>query len=224
MRVLIAEDEPRLAAFLEEALLEAGWVTELCATGAAALAAAADGGHDVLVLDWMLPGLTGPEVVAALRSQGRDVPVLLLTARGDIGDRVAGLDAGADDYLAKPFDLQELLARIRALHRRGSGAAVVHHAGDLTVDAAARSVTRAGSKVGLTAREFDILLLLIQRAGRVVTRYTILDQVWDGDTDLRSNVIDVHIASLRAKVDRPFARQTIVTLRGAGYRLDPDGR
>ncbi len=139
-------------------------------------------------------------------------------------DRVEGLDAGADDYLAKPFELDELLARLRALHRRGNpGLAVAHRAGDLFVDPVARRVERGGRQVELSAREFDVLLVLIQRAGQVVSRYTILDEVWDGDTDLRSNVIDVHVATLRAKIDKPFGRSAIETVRGAGYRLDPKG-
>jgi len=220
VRVLIAEDDPRLGAFLEEALGEAGCSTDLCDTGPGALAAALAGGHDVFLLDWMLPGLTGPEIIVALRAASCDVPVLLLTARGDVADRVVGLDAGADDYLPKPFDLVELLARLRALHRRGAGGTAVLRIGDLEIDPAGRNVAREGVPIRLSAREFDILLLLARRAGRVVDRYTILDDVWGGDTDLRSNAIDVHVASLRAKIDRPFAQPMIATSRGAGYRLD----
>jgi two-component system OmpR family response regulator len=146
----------------------------------------------------------------------------MLTARGQVRDRIAGLDAGADDYLPKPFDLDELLARLRALHRRGglTGEAAIR-VGDLVVDPGARRVTRGGTEITLSAREFDILHLLAAHAGRVVTRYMILDEVWDGETDLRSNVIDVHLAAIRAKIDRPFGTDTVKTLRGVGYRLDP---
>ena len=224
MRVLIAEDEPRLAALLAEAINDNGWEATVRTNGATALTAARTGEFDVLLLDWMLPLLEGPAVIAALRADGHRIPVLLLTARATVRDRVDGLDAGADDYLAKPFDLEELLARLRALHRRGNpGLSVAQRAGDLFVDPVARRVERAGSEIELSAREFDILLLLVQRAGEVVSRYTILDEVWDGDTDLRSNVIDVHIATLRAKVDKPFGRAAIQTIRGTGYRVDPAG-
>ena len=148
--------------------------------------------------------------------------MLILTARTSVPDRVAGLEAGADDYLVKPFDLDELVARLRALHRRSVGDEDQPlRAGDLVVDPAARRCHRGETEIELSAREFDILRLLLERAGRVVSRYTILDEVWDGDTDLRSNVIDVHVASLRAKIDRPFGADTITTLRGAGYRIDP---
>ena len=224
VRVLIAEDEARLAALLAEAITEAGWAATVCSDGGTALAAARTGDYDTLLLDWMLPVLDGPRVIAALRAEDHRIPILLLTARGELRDRVDGLNAGADDYLAKPFELDELLARLRALHRRGNpGPAVAQRAGDLLVDPAARRVERAGTEIELSAREFDILLLLVQRAGQVVSRYTILDEVWDGDTDLRSNVIDVHIATLRSKIDKPFCRTAIQTVRGAGYRIDPAG-
>jgi DNA-binding response OmpR family regulator len=224
VRVLIAEDEARLAELLRAAIEEAGWTAAISATGASAVVAARSGDYDVLLLDWMLPLLDGPGVIAALRRDGHGIPVLLLTARADLRDRVEGLDAGADDYLAKPFELDELLARLRALHRRNNpGLAIAQRAGDLLVDPTARRVWRGDVEVDVTAREFDILLLLIRRAGQVVTRYTILDDVWDRDTDVRSNVIDVYVANLRSKIDRPFARTAIQTVRGAGYRLDPAG-
>ncbi|MGZ6826585.1 MAG: response regulator transcription factor [Mycobacteriales bacterium] len=220
MRVLVVDDDARLAAVLERALTEAGHAVQVTADGPAGLLAATLGDPDVVVLDWMLPGLTGPQVCRELRARGVRTPVLLLTARDSVADRVEGLDALADDFLAKPFSLDELLARLRALVRRGSGLALpVVTVGDLVVDADRRSVRRGGTPVELTAREFDVLLLLAQRAGRLVTRQQILDEVWDGESDLRSNVIDVYIASLRAKVDKPFGVSTIETLRGAGYRL-----
>lgn len=224
MRVLVAEDEARLAALLEQALTEAGHTATTTTDGPSALAAARRGGFDVLLLDWVLPGLEGPDVLRALRAEGHTTPALLLTARTELRDRVDGLDAGADDHLAKPFELDELLARLRALHRRGGGGGLAAlRAGDLSLDPATRTVRRGHVDVRVSAREFDVLALLLRRAGEVVTRYAILDGVWDGDTDLRSNTIDVHVASLRAKIDRPFGRDSITTVRGVGYRLDPAG-
>lgn len=226
MRVLVAEDDQRLATLLQQTLTEAGWDAEIHLDGLSAFAAAAPGGlggdFDVLLLDWMLPGLDGVSVCQRLRTMGCSTPVLMLTARGAVKERIAGLDAGADDYLTKPFDLDELLARLRALHRRSTledDAAPVDIDG-LVVDPLSRRVTRDGREIGLSAREFDILQLLVERAGQVVTRFRILDEVWDGETDIRSNVIDVHIAGLRAKIDRPFDTNTITTVRNSGYRVD----
>ena len=224
MRILIAEDDRRLADHLEQSQSEAGWDVEAVHDGTAAFGRAQPDGvpYDVLLLDWMLPGMDGVAVCRRLRGLGLTTPVLMLTARGDVRDRIDGLDAGADDYLAKPFDLDELLARLRALVRRSAyGDEAVVGVDDLVVDPAARLVARAGTPIELSAREFDILHLLVARVGRVVTRYTILDEVWDGETDLQSNVIDVHLASIRAKIDRPFGTSTITTVRGAGYRVDP---
>ncbi|SHN30532.1 response regulator transcription factor [Actinacidiphila paucisporea] len=224
MRVLVVEDEPRLADLLARGLREAGHIVDVRHTGPEGLQAALSGDHDSVVLDVMLPGLDGIAVCQEIRNRGRGVPVLMLTARGGIPDRVAGLDAGADDYLPKPFSFDELLARLRALHRRAVDATAADlHAGDLVLDPGRRRVFRGETEVVLSAREFDVLVLLLSRAGRCVTRYEILSEVWDGETDLKSNVIDVYIASLRAKVDRPFGRHAIETLRGAGYRLQPDG-
>ena len=225
MRILVAEDESRLAALLEQSLAEAGWDVDVVGNGRAAYGAALaehDPPYDVLLLDWLLPGMEGVTVCRKLREAGLRTPVLMLTARTTVPDRITGLDAGADDYLVKPFDLDELLARLRALHRRASadeedGPLTV---GNLVLDPASRRTSRGGVEIELSAREFDILHLLMQRAGRLVTRFTILDEVWDGETDLRSNVIDVHVASLRAKIDRPFGTSTITTLRGSGYRID----
>lgn len=226
MRVLVAEDEARLAALLDQSLTEVGWEVDVVADGRAAYAAALGGGdvaYDVLLLDWMLPGMEGLTVCRRLREVGVRTPVLMLTARSTVPDRIAGLDAGADDYLGKPFDLDELIARLRALHRRATADEETPlRVGDLELDPAARRVHRGTAEIELSAREFDILRLLMARAGRLVTRFTILDEVWDGDTDLRSNVIDVHVASLRAKIDRPFGTDTIRTLRGSGYRIDSD--
>jgi two-component system OmpR family response regulator len=223
MRILVAEDDVRLAALLAESLTEAGWQVDVVHDGKAAYhQLLAGSGYDVALLDWMLPGMDGVTVARRLRGLDFTVPILMLTARGDVRDRIDGLDAGADDYLPKPFDLDELLARLRALYRRSSlsGEAPVR-VGDLVVDPVARRVTRGSEEIALSAREFDILYLLASSAGQVVTRLTILDEVWDGETDLRSNVIDVHLAAIRAKIDKPFGTDTITTLRGVGYRLDP---
>ena len=223
MRILVAEDDPRLRDLLDEVLTEAGWEVTAVGDGRQAHLLAMDGrDHDLVLLDVGLPGLDGLSVCRRLREEGVNTPVLMLTAKGQVADRISGLDAGADDYLPKPFDVDELLARLRALRRRGELlAARPVDVGELRVDPAARRVERAGTPIELTAREFDVLHLLATRAGQVVTRFDILDAVWDGDTDLHSNVIDVHLASIRAKVDRPFGATSIITVRGVGYRLEP---
>lgn len=224
VRVLVVEDEPRLAALLVQTLQEEGWSATAAPDGRSGLSAARAGGFDVVVLDWMLPDLDGPQVVQALRREGHAVPVLVLTARTALDDRVTALDGGADDHLAKPFEIAELLARLRALHRRATPSVVAaQRAGDLVVDPQTRRVFRGPTEVSLTAREFDILALLVRERGRTVTRYRILEDVWDGDTDISSNVIDVHVARLRGKIDGPFGRSAVQTLRGVGYRLDPAG-
>ncbi|OKI62292.1 response regulator transcription factor [Micromonospora sp. CB01531] len=224
MRILVVEDERRLAGLLAQGLREAGHPVDIRHTGSEGLLAAATGMYDAVVLDIMLPGLDGTQVCRTLRQQGNHVPVLMLTVRNAVPDRVAGLDAGADDYLTKPFSFDELLARLRALHRRSAGPPSAEvRAGDLLLDPTRRRVFRGETEIDLSAREFDILALLLTRAGECLTRYQILDEVWDGETDIRSNVIDVHVATLRAKVDKPFGRQAIETLRGVGYRLRPDG-
>jgi len=235
MRVLVAEDDVRLADILDQSLSEAGWRVQVEHDGQTAFDAAlaagvspagAGAGFDVLLLDWGLPSMDGLSICSRLRGLGVLTPILMLTARGTTSDKIAGLDAGADDYLAKPFDLDELLARLRALHRRHQPEAEnqVLQVGDLVLEPEERRVSRAGMPIELSVREFDILRLLMERAGKVVTRFTILDEVWDGETDLRSNVIDVHIGSLRAKIDRPFETKTITTLRGAGYRVENTSR
>jgi two-component system OmpR family response regulator len=219
----VAEDDLRLAAVLQQSLAEAGWEVEVVHDGRSAYGRALPDGppYDVLLLDWMLPGMDGVTVCRRLRDLGVTTPVLMLTARGDVRDRIHGLDAGADDYLPKPFDLDELLARLRALHRRTSYDDVdVVEVGDLVVDGGARQVRRGSVRIELSTREFDILQLLAVNAGRVVSRFTILDEVWDGETDLRSNVIDVYLANIRSKIDKPFGTNTITTVRGAGYRLE----
>jgi two-component system, OmpR family, response regulator len=225
MKILVAEDDVRLAGLLEESLDEAGWQVEVVHNGRVAYDELLhDTSFDVVLLDWMLPGMDGITVARRLRDIGLATPILMLTARGDVRDRIDGLDAGADDYLPKPFDLDELLARLRALYRRGGlGLEAPAQVGDLVVDPGARRVVRRGVEVALSTREFDILYLLASHAGQVVTRLMILDEVWDGETDLRSNVIDVHLAAIRAKIDKPFGTDTITTLRGVGYRLEAAG-
>jgi DNA-binding response OmpR family regulator len=178
-----------------------------------------------VVLDVMLPGMNGVEVCRTLRCEGNDVPVVLLTARGAVTQRVAGLDAGADDYLVKPFAMEELLARFRAVFRRrpqltpdpDTGRLVV---GDLVLDTDQRRAWRGRSELDLSRREFDVLVVLMENAGRLVSRVQLLDEVWDGEFDVRSNVIDVHVSKVRAKVDKAFGRSDITTLRGLGYRLE----
>ena len=227
MRVLVAEDDVRLAALLEQSLTEAGWEVEVVHDGRSAYGRALPDGlpYDVLLLDWMLPELDGLTVCRRLRDLGVTTPVLMLTARGSVRDRIHGLDAGADDYLPKPFDLDELLARLRALRRRSAyDDQDVIEVDDLVIDVGSRKVQRAGTEIELSTREFDILRLLAANVGKVVSRYTILDEVWDGETDLRSNVIDVYLANIRGKIDRPFGTSTITTVRGAGYRLEQGGR
>ena len=227
MRVLVAEDDVRLAALLEQSLSEAGWDVEVVHDGRSAYGRALPDGvpYDVLLLDWGLPELDGVSVCRKLRDVGVTTPVLMLTARGSVRDRIHGLDAGADDYLPKPFDLDELLARLRALRRRSAyDDQDVIEVDDLVIDVGSRKVQRAGTEIELSTREFDILRLLAANVGKVVSRYTILDEVWDGETDLRSNVIDVYLANIRGKIDRPFGTSTITTVRGAGYRLEQGGR
>jgi DNA-binding response OmpR family regulator len=218
MRVLVIEDDERLADVLERGLADAGHAVDVRRTGPDGLVAAMADPYDALVLDWMLPGQDGPSLCRELRARGNHTPVLMLTARHAVPDRIGGLDAGADDYLTKPFVFDELLARLRVFARRlGDRELLV--VDDLVIDRERRTVTRGEVAVDVTAREFDLLAFLAERAGRVVTRLDILDEVWDGETDLRSNAIDVHVAKLRAKVDRPFGRDSIETVRGVGFRL-----
>jgi len=222
VRVLVIEDDERLADVLARGLADAGHQPAVYDNGLDGLAAALSEDYDAVVLDWMLPGMDGPGVCRALRAAGRETPVLMLTARQAVPYRINGLDAGADDYLTKPFSFDELLARLRVFARRARRDDATTVVGDLVIDGDRRTVTRAGVAIELTAREFDLLAALAERAGRVVTRTSILDAVWDGETDLRSNAIDVHIGKLRAKVDRPFGRDTIQTVRGIGFRLADD--
>ena len=223
MRILVVEDEPKMAGLLRRGLVEEGYAVDVAANGTDGLWAAAENPYDAVVLDLMLPDVPGIDICRQLRERGLRVPVLMLTARDAVPDRVAGLDAGADDYLTKPFAFSELFARLRALARRGpSERPPVLRVGNLALDPATRTVLRGSTRVELTAREFALLELLMQRPDEVLTRSRILEHVWDFAYDGDSNVVDVYIRYLREKIDRPFGRSSIETVRGSGYRLRPE--
>jgi two-component system copper resistance phosphate regulon response regulator CusR len=224
VRILIVEDEAKTASYLRKGLREAGYAVEHASDSETGLHLATSSAFDVIVCDVMLPGASGIECVRHLRSRGIDTPVIFLTAKDAIDDRVDGLDAGGDDYLVKPFSFSELLARIRTQLRRGpTPMADVFRASDLTVDPVRHTVVRGGSTISLTQKEFALLLLLVRRKGEVLTRTVIAEQVWDMNFDSDTNVIDVAIRRLRGKVDDPFGEPLIHTVRGVGYVLrDPD--
>jgi heavy metal response regulator len=219
VRILVAEDEARVRSFLRRGLVEAGMAVDQATDGEEALALALAEPYDAIVLDLGLPRRDGLEVLRELRARGRATPVLILTARDSVADRVQGLDGGADDYLAKPFAFAELLARLRALLRRGTPQSSVIRVGDLVLDAAARTAERAGRRLELTAKEYALLEYLARHAGEVVTRTMIAEHVWNLDFDTFSNVIDVYVRYLRRKVDEPFETKLIHTRRGIGYVL-----
>jgi two-component system OmpR family response regulator len=220
MRVLVVEDEPKMAGLLKRGLAEEGYAVDVAGGGADAIWAATENPYDAIVLDVMLPDFDGLEVCRRLRAAGRWAPVLMLTARDAVHDRVAGLDTGADDYLTKPFSFGELFARLRALLRRGAAErAPVLRSGDLVLDPATHRVRRAATQVDLTAKEFALLEYLLRRAGEVLTRTQLIEHVWDFGYDGDSNVVDVYVRYLRLKIDRPFGRDSIETVRGTGYRL-----
>ena len=221
MRILVVEDERKVAAFIRQGLVEEGHAVEVAADGDAALDAVADGPpFDLVVLDVMLPKRDGLQVLRALRASRMQAPVLLLTARDGVADKVAGLDAGADDYLVKPFAFEELLARVRALLRRGhGGAAPVLRLADLSLDPATRIVTRGRRRISLTAREYALLEYLLRNAGRVLTRPMITQHVWGMDFDPESNIVDVYVGYLRRKIDADGETRLVQTVRGAGYSL-----
>lgn len=224
MRVLVVEDEPKMARLLHRGLHEEGYIVDVVADGGGGYAAAVSTSYDVVVLDVMLPGMSGFEVCRRLRARQVWSPVLLLTARDQVSDRVAGLDTGADDYLVKPFRFEELLARLRALLRRGPvQQPAVLAAGDLRLDPASHRCWRADTEIALTSKEFCLLEALMRHRGRVLTRQFLLEHCWDLAYESRSNVVDVHIRALRDKVDRRFGVASLETVRGAGYRLRPDG-
>ena len=220
MRVLVVEDEPKMAELLARGLREEGHAADVAGSGEDALWMARALDYDAIVLDVMLPGVSGFETCRRLREAGVWAPVLMLTARDAVEDRVAGLDNGADDYLVKPFAFAELLARLRALARRGDAERPsVLSVGDLTLDPATRGVRRGESDVALSAKEFALLETFMRRPGEVLSRLYLLEHAWDFAYDARSNVVDVHVRRLRQKLDEPFGRRSLETVRGAGYRL-----
>jgi two-component system OmpR family response regulator len=220
MRVLIVEDEVKMAGLLRRGLQEEGYAVDVAQSGSEAVWAGTENPYDAIVLDVMLPDIDGFTVCRRLREAGRWAPILMLTARDSVPDRIAGLDAGADDYLTKPFAFTELLARLRALIRRGAGERPIALQSDsLTLDPATRQVVVGNTQVDLTAKEFALLEFFLRHPGEVLTRARIIEHVWDFAYDGDSNVVDVYIRYLREKVDRPFGRRSIETVRGAGYRL-----
>jgi two-component system OmpR family response regulator len=221
MRILVIEDDTETAVFLQRSLRENGHVAEIAGDGESGLAAAEAGGFDVLVVDRMLPRLDGLSIVARLRAAGDETPVLILSALGAVDDRVKGLKAGGDDYLTKPYAYTELLARIEALARRSSPqeSQTRYTVGDLVLDRLSHKVTRAGEAIVLQPREFRLLEYLMRHAGQVVTRTMLLENVWDYHFDPQTNVIDVHISRLRAKIDRGHGEPMLQTVRGAGYMI-----
>jgi two-component system, OmpR family, response regulator len=224
MRVLVVEDEPKMATLVSRGLREEGHAADVAARGEDALWMANAARYDAIVLDVMLPGLDGFATCRQLREQGVWTPVLMLTARDAVRARVDGLDAGADDYLLKPFSFAELLARLRALVRRAPAERpTLLEAGDLRLDPAARRVWRGEAELELSAKEFALLELLLRRRGEALSRGQLLEGAWELGFESRSNLVDVYVRYLRDKIDRPFGRHSIETVRGVGYRLRKDG-
>jgi two-component system, OmpR family, response regulator len=222
MRVLVVEDEPKMAGLIRRGLGEEGYSADIAATGDDALWMAEATDYDAIVLDVLLPGRDGFEVCRRLRKAGTWTPILMLTARDAVDDRVAGLDAGADDYLTKPFSFAELLARLRALTRRPPHERpTVLEVGDLRLDPATHQAWRGDTELQLSAKEFRMLEAFMRRPGHVLSRLHLLEHCWDYGYENRSNVVDVYVRYLREKIDRPFGRRSLETVRGAGYRLRP---
>jgi two-component system OmpR family response regulator len=222
MRILVAEDEVKMAALLKRGLEEEGYAVDIARTGTDAIWLGSENPYDAILLDVMLPDLDGFEVCRELRAAGRWAPVLMLTAKDGVTDRVSGLDAGADDYLTKPFSFAELLARLRALLRRGqTERPAVLQVGDLTLDPAGHKVEREGRVIDLTAKEFSLLGYFMRHPQEVLSRTRLLEHVWDFAYEGDSNVVDVYVRYLREKIDRPFGRNSLETVRGSGYRLKP---
>ena len=220
MKILIIEDEQRLARLLKQGLEEQGFVVDLAYDGSDGQFQAEQYPYDAILLDLMLPEVDGLAILKGLREKGNDVPVLIITARGDVEDRIKGLNFGADDYLAKPFNLDELIARLRALIRRSRGqSSPLITVGDLVIDSNARTVARAGTEILLSAREYDLLLYLALSAGKVVSRTELIEHIFTSDYEWDSNVIEVHISHLRTKIDKGYSSALIHTVRGAGYIL-----
>jgi two-component system OmpR family response regulator len=221
MRLLLVEDDAKLARAVGRGLRHEGYAVDVVGDGDAAVMQAAVWDYDGIVLDVMLPGRDGFAVCRALRERECWAPILMLTARSQVGDRIQGLDVGADDYLVKPFDFGELLARVRALVRRAPVERPARlQVGDLAVDPATHGVTRAGVPVALTAREFAVLEYLARHAGEAITRAALLDHVWDENFEGSTNIVDVYVGYLRKKLEQPFDRPLIRTIRGVGYALD----
>ncbi len=224
MRILVVEDDVKMAGLLQRGLSEEGHAVDVARTGAEAVWMGQVVEYDAIVLDRMLPGLDGAAVCRRWRESGVWAPVLMLTARDAVADRVVGLDAGADDYLVKPFAFAELLARVRALARRGAPERPpVLEVGDLRLDPATRQAWRGEAEIELSAKEFALLEAFMRRPGDVLSRHRLLEHAWDHAFESRSNVVDVYVRYLREKVDRPFGRQSLETVRGVGYRLRRDG-
>ena len=220
MRVLVVEDNPDMGPYLEQGLTEQGFAVDLVADGLRGFEYAAGGVYDLLILDRMLPGQDGLELLRRLRAKGINTPAIFLTAKSAVNDRVQGLDAGADDYLVKPFSFAELLARIRVVLRRGTEAPPsVLRVDDLSLDPASHAVERAGQRIELSSKQFALLYYLMRHAGQVVSRTMIQEHVWNYEFDGLTNVVDVHINRLRNKIDKGFDRSLIHTLRGVGYVL-----
>jgi two-component system copper resistance phosphate regulon response regulator CusR len=221
MKILIVEDEIKTGDYLKQGLTEAGFVVDLCRDGTDGLHAALTESYDLAILDVMLPGCNGWEVVQEIRRAGKTLPIIFLTARDQVDDRVKGLELGADDYLIKPFSFSELLARIRTRLRRGAGAEPdVMRVADLELDRLRRRVTRAGKRIDLTGKEFALLELLLRRQGEVLPRSLIASQVWDMNFDSDTNVVEVAVRRLRAKIDDDFELKLIRTMRGMGYVIE----
>jgi two-component system OmpR family response regulator len=224
MRVLVVEDEAKMAGLLHRGLQERGSVADVAARGEDAVWMAESTPFDVVILDVMLPGIDGFETCRRLRGRGVWTPVLMLTARDAVEDRVAGLDGGADDYLTKPFSFSELMARLRALARRSGGERPMSlEVGDLRLDPATREVSRNGTRIELSAKEFALLETFMRNPGDVLSRLRLLESAWDYEYENRSNVVDVYVRHLRDKIDRPFGTDSIETIRGVGYRLRAAG-
>ncbi|HWT26045.1 MAG TPA: response regulator transcription factor [Solirubrobacteraceae bacterium] len=224
MRVLVVEDDVKLASLIRRGLRDDGIAADVAVNGEDALWMAAATNYDAIVLDVMLPGADGFEVCRRLRADDIWAPILILTARDAVEDRVHGLDSGADDYLVKPFSFAELSARLRALVRRGAvERPVVLSAGDLRLDPPSKRVWRGETDIRLSAKEFALLETFMRRPGEVLDRFQLLEHAWDDGYENRSNVVDVYVRYLREKIDRPFGVSSIETVRGAGYRLRPDG-
>lgn len=223
MRVLIVEDEAKMAGLIRRGLRREGIAADLAREGEDALWMAGATEYDAIVLDLMLPGIDGFEVCRRMRDDGIPSPILMLTARDGVHDRVAGLDAGADDYLVKPFSYAELLARLRALARRARGERSPElRVGDLRMDPAKRQVWRGETEIELSAKEFAVLEVFMRRPGEVLSRFQLLEHAWDYEYENRSNIVDAYVRLLRRKVDQPFGTKSIQTVRGAGYRLRED--